>query len=232
MTRKRSRTRLAVDERRDQLIALGRRIFAARPYDEISIDDIAEAAGISKGLLYHYFSSKRRFYVETVRASFAEMRRLTEPNPSLPPIERLEASLDAYLDYIARNGKSYENMIRSGIGADPEVVALIEAERKIVLDRVLASLGIVDAPPAIRMAIRGWIGFIDAVCLDWVQHDEDVTREAARTLLSSSLHAALVSAVQLVPDLQLELPVFESSWTTPTSSDVRATAPAPGGSRR
>src|SRR5688572_23935942 len=59
--------RLATDERRTQLLDLGRELFNTRPFDDISIDEIAAAAGISKGLLYHYFPSKRHFYVETVR---------------------------------------------------------------------------------------------------------------------------------------------------------------------
>src|SRR5688572_23691931 len=63
----RERARLQVDERRAQLLALGLQLFTDHTYDELSIDDIAGAAGISKGLLYHYFPSKRDYYVEVVR---------------------------------------------------------------------------------------------------------------------------------------------------------------------
>ncbi len=62
-----TRARLDVEERRKQLVALGNELFSKRTYDEVSIDELARAAGISKGLLYHYFPTKRDFYIATVR---------------------------------------------------------------------------------------------------------------------------------------------------------------------
>ena len=60
--KKTTRTRPSLDTRRAQLIAQGMAFFGTRPYDTVSIDDIAEAAGISKGMLYHYFPTKRDYY--------------------------------------------------------------------------------------------------------------------------------------------------------------------------
>jgi AcrR family transcriptional regulator len=190
--------RLATDERRSQLVALGRSLFLNTPYDAISIEDIAEAAGVSKGLLYHYFDSKRRFYVETVRDAFREMADVTEPDLSLPPHERLEASLDAYLGYVERSGGGYETLLTSGVGTDPEVRDIIEKQRQLVMDRVIESLGLKGASPALRMAVRSWIGFIDAACLDWVRH-RDVDRVAVRALLASSLQSALQTVTEVAP---------------------------------
>ena len=79
------RVRLSTDARREQLVALGIDIFSERPFDEVSIDDIAAAAGISKGLLYHYFPSKRDFYVAVVRHSADEMQAITDTDPALEP---------------------------------------------------------------------------------------------------------------------------------------------------
>ena len=67
------RARLDVDERRRQLVELGLDLFGSRSYDEVSIDELAAAAGISKGLLYHYFPTKRDFYVATVREAAAQL---------------------------------------------------------------------------------------------------------------------------------------------------------------
>ena len=78
------RTRLSVDARREQLIELGEELFSARPFDEISIDDIAARAEISKGLLYHYFGSKRDFYVAVVRSGVATLREVTAVSSSVP----------------------------------------------------------------------------------------------------------------------------------------------------
>ena len=115
MTQATARTRLGLDERRAQLIELGRTLVNARSYDEISIDDIAAAAGVSKGLLYHYFPSKRSFYVETVRAGAAQMTTLTGAAEAFPPGERLERGLDAYLDYVEANAAAYATLLRGSV---------------------------------------------------------------------------------------------------------------------
>ncbi|MBO9534682.1 MAG: helix-turn-helix transcriptional regulator [Solirubrobacteraceae bacterium] len=54
-----SRQRLDVDARRAQLLTIGSELFASRPYDDVWIDHVAERADVSRGLLYHYFGSKR-----------------------------------------------------------------------------------------------------------------------------------------------------------------------------
>jgi AcrR family transcriptional regulator len=47
------RTRLSTERRREQLLAIGAGLFAKRPYDEVWIDEVAEIAQVSRGLLYH-----------------------------------------------------------------------------------------------------------------------------------------------------------------------------------
>jgi len=122
------RSRLSTDQRRGQLVALGIDIFSERPFDEVSIDDIAAAAGISKGLLYHYFPSKEAYFVATLEEKAAELQQRTIPDPDLPPLEQLSASLDAYLGWIEENAGSYDKMIRNA-GAAPEVRALLDRVR-------------------------------------------------------------------------------------------------------
>ena len=90
-------TRLDVDERRRQLLETGARVFTERSYDEVSMSDLAREAGISKGLLYHYFPSKRDYFGATLAAAAAELAAVTEPDPALPPAEQLAGSLDAQL---------------------------------------------------------------------------------------------------------------------------------------
>src|SRR5436853_3808210 len=99
--------RLSAEARRRQLVEIGSELFNQRPYDEVSIEEVAERAGIAKGLLYHYFPSKRAFYVAVVREHLTEVDELTEPDPALPPLERLLVGIDAYLDYAERNVAGY-----------------------------------------------------------------------------------------------------------------------------
>jgi AcrR family transcriptional regulator len=199
------RSRLSIDERREQLVRLGTEIFAERPFDEVSIDDIAAAANISKGLLYHYFPSKRDFYVEVVRFSAMEMEALTEPDPSLEPLARRSASLDRYLDYVETHAQGYATLMRAGIGSDPQVAAVVEEVRARIVDRILdARTYTGDRPPAaLRIAIRGWVGFAEAASLDWIEH-AGLARDGLRAILVSILGASVDAAAAVDPRIQTE----------------------------
>src|SRR3979490_1877901 len=92
--------RFSVEERARSLLELGLELFSSRPYDDISIEEIARTAGMSKGLLYHYFPSKRDFYVACLRAASVQRRRLMRPDPRLPAAEQVRSSLSIYLDHV------------------------------------------------------------------------------------------------------------------------------------
>jgi AcrR family transcriptional regulator len=193
-----TRTRLQIDERRTQLIELGIRLFTKRPYDEISIDDIAEAAKISKGLLYHYFGSKREFYAEAIRAASLQLRKLTEPDPALPPAARLRAAVDAHLNYIQEHGALYTTMYRGTASIAPEVEAILEEHRKVVMHWFLKNLGFSRPRPTLRTALRAWIAMVEGASLDWIAGRE-VQRDTLRELLVSSYIAILAKALELDP---------------------------------
>jgi AcrR family transcriptional regulator len=199
------RSRLTIDERREQLVRLGTEIFAERPFDEVSIDDIAAAAQISKGLLYHYFPSKRDFYVEVVRFSALEMEALTEPDPSLEPVARRSASLDRYLDYVETHAQGYATLMRAGIGSDPQVGAVVEEVRGRIVDRILGGRTYTgDEPPAaLEIAVRGWVGFAEAASLDWIEH-RALPRDGLRAILVSILGASVNAAAAVDPRVQTE----------------------------
>lgn len=190
------RARLSTDARREQLVALGGEMFSERPFDDVSIDDIAAAAGISKGLLYHYFPSKRDFYIAVVRHSADEMQIVTETDPDLPPLERLSAGLDRYLEYVETHARGYATVLRAGIGSDPEVAAIVEDVRAAMAGRILDDLPLEgELPPAVRIAVRGWVGFAEAASLEWLERRE-VTREELRDLLIKALTGAVGAAAQ------------------------------------
>ena len=192
------RARLALDERRAQLLDAGRALFNRRAYEEISIDDIAEAVGVSKGLLYHYFPSKRRFFVEVVRLGAEQMLALTEPaGDDALPFERLRLGLDAYLRYVEGNARAFAMLMRTGVGVDASVRAILERARKTLVERIVRGIGDVPAPmpPALRLALRGWIGMVEAASLDWVEHERDLPRGVLRDALASVFAVTLESTL-------------------------------------
>jgi AcrR family transcriptional regulator len=169
--RPRRRIRLDNDQRRAQLLELAKRAFSDRSYDEVSIDDLAKVAGISKGLLYHYFPTKRDLYVAGLREiADALVDAVIQVSEELPPIDRIRHSVDAYLEHIARHSRAFVALMRGGIGSDPEVAAVVDSVRTRLFDRLLAgsSLATMLAGDArFETAIRGWIGFVEASSIDW-----------------------------------------------------------------
>jgi AcrR family transcriptional regulator len=188
------RARLSTDARREQLVALGVEVFSERPFDEVSIDDIAAGAGISKGLLYHYFPSKRDFYVAVVRHSADEMQAVTDTDPALEPLDALAAGLDRYLEYVEHHARGFATVLRAGIGSDPEVAAIVEGVRAAMAGRILADVADGrDPPPAVRIAVRGWVGFAEAASLEWLERGE-LSRVELRELLMRALTGAVAAA--------------------------------------
>jgi AcrR family transcriptional regulator len=169
--RPRRRIRLDNDQRRAQLLELAKRTFSDRSYDEVSIDDLARIAGISKGLLYHYFPTKRDLYVAGLREIADDLvEAVLRVAADLLPIDRVRASVDAYLDHIARHSRAFVALMRGGIGSDPEVAAVVDSVRTRLFDKLLsgsALASLVTSDARLETAMRGWIGFVEAASIDW-----------------------------------------------------------------
>ncbi|HST70599.1 MAG TPA: TetR/AcrR family transcriptional regulator [Solirubrobacterales bacterium] len=183
--------RLDVDERRQQLLERGAELFTSHPYEELSMSKIASEVGISKGLLYHYFPSKQAYFEATLGAWAEQLRERTEPNSDLPPLEQLKGSLDAFLELVEENAGAYRNLMKSASGV-PEIRDLIEEVRRATAQRILDGIYPQDPPAKARIAVSGWLWFMDGACLNWVDH-RDVEREELRDLLLGVLMGALLA---------------------------------------
>jgi AcrR family transcriptional regulator len=193
------------ESRRDDLIRVGLELFSARPYHEVSIDDLAAAASVSKGLLYHYFPSKRDLYVALIRAAVDEMRDVTAPRGGPPGPERLRRSLDAYLDFVEHREQGFRAVLQGGIGADQEIWQIVEEMRTLTVERLMHGLGVHRPRPVLRSVLRGWVGFLEASSLDWLAH-RDLSREQLRDTLMVALGSLLAAAQRIDPEIEIELP--------------------------
>jgi AcrR family transcriptional regulator len=197
-------TRLNVDERRRQLLEAGAALFAEHAYEEISMRDIARAAGVSKPLLYHYFPSKIDLFKAAVAEKAAELQHVIEPAGEGTPFEQLSNSLDAYLAWIENNARTWSKLVQSAATL-PEARNLVEGFRQRTMNMALARLTNNETPrPALRTAIRGWFGYMDAAILDWTE-TKDLPREQLRDLLIAAFGAALLAAQQIDPEIELTL---------------------------
>src|SRR5690349_17186523 len=199
--RPKRRIRLENDERRAQLLALARKAFSDRSYDEVSIDDLAREAKISKGLLYHYFPTKRDLYVAGLREIAEELvERCTSIPADLPPMERVHVGLGAYLDHISQHSRAYVSLMRGGIGSDPEVAQVVEGVRKRLADNFLEQTpfaAMLAENVRFQTAVRGWIGFVEGATIDWCANPR-LSQTELRELLASILFSIIrVVAPQL-----------------------------------
>jgi AcrR family transcriptional regulator len=184
--------RLSREARTRHILAVSQRLFSTHAYDVIAIEDIATDAGMSKGLLYHYFESKRDLYLATLRHVLAQMLQFTDLHPDL------HAGLSETLSLFERYPGLAKMVLRAGIGSDAEVDALLATYRQQQLDRVYHGLGFSDSQPLVLLGLQGWLSLLEEVCMRWVLRP-DVTREQVVLLLEQSLQAILISAASAVP---------------------------------
>ena len=195
-------TRLQVDERRRQLLDAGAALFAEHAFEEISMRQIAEAAGISKALLYHYFPSKTELFKAAVEEQATELGRLIEPGSTGDPFQELSARLDAYLAWIEANARTWSKLMQSAATL-PEAREIVEGFRARTLEQILARLATNRTPrPALRTALNGWLGYVDAAILDWIAC-RDLERSQLRDLLLAAFGATVLAAQQIDPKIAL-----------------------------
>lgn len=199
------RTRMALDVRREQLLDAGLALYAGRAWEEVSIDEIARAGGVSRGLLYHYFRGKREFYVATVEHAVARMHQI-EPELSLPPTEQLRVGLERFFATIESEADAHA--VLSGVApADAELQELIEQDRHAFADRVLAGMpGAPGGSPLAQATARAWICAVGQAGRDWLER-RAVPREHLISVLADALIAAMLAAARLDSTIEVPSPI-------------------------
>lgn len=188
------RTRLTPQARRAQLVQLGTRMLATRSIDAVSVEEIADQAGVSRGLIFHYFGSKQGFLLAVVRHLSQEMVDATAPDPELAPLDQLRASLAAYLDYVTENRDGFVSLLRGAASGDAEFRFVFEETRTVLTQRVLEQAPLIGIPRTARveLAVRGWIAFVEETVITWLR-DPQLSREELLELLNWALPAVALS---------------------------------------
>ncbi|MEU5110779.1 TetR/AcrR family transcriptional regulator [Streptomyces longwoodensis] len=193
----RVRRRLSTGERREQLLGVGARLFSESPYDDVWIEQVAEIAGVSRGLLYHYFPTKRDFFAAVVERESERMLAMTAPAPGVPVRAQLAAGLDAYLEYVRAHAHGYRAFHRADAAGDRTVRRVYQRALAAQERQVLAALAAdpefgpaVEGRPEVRLAVRGWLAFTTAVSLEWLRGG-DLAREQVRNLCARALLGVL-----------------------------------------
>lgn len=180
-----TRVRLKPEERRAQLIDIGLRLLTTRPIHEMSVDEVAAEAGISRGLLFHYFPSKRDHYVAVVRAGGRRLLTHAEAPEEGTPTERVRGIVDGFVSFVQRRRSNYVAVVRAAAGGDELVLEVFEENREVLTDRVLEAAGVHVPTPLHRLAVRGWPAMAEEMALGAT--DEVVTGPELVDLLVGGL---------------------------------------------
>jgi AcrR family transcriptional regulator len=191
------------DDRRGQLLELGVRLLSTRSVDELSIDVLAEEAGISRGLLYHYFGNKHDFHRAVVRKAADDLIAVTAPPQEGEPLERLSRSLEAYVDYVVANHAGYTSLVRAAAGGDETLREIYDEARGVLTDRIFEAadaqggrlldvFGVADTPVA-RLVARGWSAMVEDVVLAWVREPQGVSKHELLGTVAAALPGVLAA---------------------------------------
>jgi AcrR family transcriptional regulator len=163
--------------RREQLLEIALEQFLARDYEDVSVDEIAKLAGVSHGLVFQYFGSKRDLYIASLEPLLSGFQEGARGAPEdLGPDDRLRHAISYYYDDAMAHPAGYRSLMAGG-GGFREVFDRIEAQRWNGIELIASVAGLDTARADVRAVLRGWVGFVEGAILASLERD-DADREA------------------------------------------------------
>ncbi|CAM5578971.1 TetR/AcrR family transcriptional regulator [Streptomyces atroolivaceus] len=189
------RRRMGVDERRAQLIGVALELFSHRSPDEVSIDEIAAAAGISRPLVYHYFPGKRSLYEAALKRAADELsRRFLEAHEG-PLGARLIRVMHRFFDFVEEHGQGFSALMRGGpAGGSSTANALVDGVRQAAYEQIIAHLGVPSPPARLELVVRSWVSLAESTALLWLDGKHVPRAELELQLVHDFAALASVSA--------------------------------------
>ncbi|GAA2248630.1 TetR/AcrR family transcriptional regulator [Streptomyces indiaensis] len=186
---------MGVEERRQQLIGVALELFSRRSPDDVSIDEIASAAGISRPLVYHYFPGKLSLYEAALqRASDDLAARFVEPHEG-PLGTRLLRVMRRYFDFVDEHGPGFSALMRGGPAVGSSTTnALVDSVRQAAYVQILSHLGVTDPPARLELVVRSWISLAESTALIWLDGRRIPREELEPQLVNDFAALAAVSA--------------------------------------
>ncbi|GGF56062.1 TetR family transcriptional regulator [Marmoricola endophyticus] len=175
-------SRLEPEARRRQILDAARALYAERPYEDVSAVELAAAAGVARGLLNHYFGSKRALFLTVMRESVTMPREMLEDLGGRPLPERAAAAVSAILDAATTYGQDWVNASGTAtLRGDADVQQVVDEADDRAARLVLDALGQSD-DPALRVRLRTFAPMVKATCREWLHRGTVQREEAQRTL--------------------------------------------------
>ncbi|WP_238153342.1 TetR/AcrR family transcriptional regulator [Kribbella speibonae] len=185
--------RLSAEDRKKQLVKIGLMMLRDQPIHELSIDAIAAEAGISRGLLFHYFPSKRDYYLAVIAAAGRRLLRVTKPDERLAPEQQLREMLVQFVAFISRRRTAYISFVRGAAGGDDYAVEVYDETRAGLTKRVLTYLGtpeVADEPASREyLRVHAWLSYTEDLAIEWSGLPEADRPYTTDALIDHSLEA-------------------------------------------
>lgn len=193
-----ARTRLTPDQRRSQLLDVGAAHFASNAYEDVSMEGIAATAGVSRGLVYRYFATKRDLFAAIYQQASERLLDASDLSASIGPLDaQIVAGLDAHFDFFEANARTVIEANRGALAGDPVVQSIIDSELIELRHRLLDAAGLEGPTRAFAStALHGWLAFVRAVCVDWLIAPT-MTRDELRALCLRTLNSSLGTDTRL-----------------------------------
>ncbi|MEV6183002.1 TetR/AcrR family transcriptional regulator [Streptomyces sp. NPDC052016] len=185
--------RLSVEERRSQLLDAALSLFAHRAPEDISLDDVAEAAGVSRPLVYRYFpGGKQQLYEAALRSAAEDLRHCFDEPHDGPLLPRLGRALDRYLAFVGRHDAGFSALLQGGsVVETSRTTAIVDGVRRAAAEHIYSHLGVAAPGPRLRMTVRMWITAVEAASLIWLDEDKQPPAEELRDWLVDQFVAVL-----------------------------------------
>ncbi|MEU6661407.1 TetR/AcrR family transcriptional regulator [Streptomyces sp. NPDC046821] len=189
------RRRMGVEERRQQLIGVALELFSHRSPDDVSIDEIAAAAGISRPLVYHYFPGKLSLYEAALRRAADDLAQRFEERQDGPLGARLIRVMGRFFDFVDEHGPGFSALMRGGPAVGSTTTnALIDSVRQAAYVQILAHLQVTDPSPRLELVVRSWISLAESTALIWLDGRRIPRGELEAQLVHDFAALAAVSA--------------------------------------
>ncbi|MEV0220131.1 helix-turn-helix domain-containing protein [Streptomyces sp. NPDC050704] len=187
--------RLGVEERRSQLLDAALSLFAARAPEDVSLEDVAEAAGVSRPLVYRYFpGGKQQLYEAALRSAAEELEQCFAEPPQGPLTRRLSNALDRYLAFVNEHDAGFSALLQGGsVVETSRTTAIVDGVRRAAAEHILNHLDVEGPGPRLRMTVRMWITAVEAASLIWLDEEKEPPLDELRDWLVEQFVACLVT---------------------------------------
>ncbi|MFJ8083926.1 TetR/AcrR family transcriptional regulator [Streptomyces sp. NPDC096205] len=185
--------RLSVEERRAQLLDAALSLFAHRAPEDVSLDDVAEAAGVSRPLVYRYFpGGKQQLYEAALRSAAEELQHCFDEPREGPLLMRLARALDRYLAFVDEHDAGFSALLQGGsVVETSRTTAIVDGVRRSAAEHILSHLQVAEPGPRLRMTVRTWITAVEAASLIWLDEDKQPPVTELRDWLVEQFFAML-----------------------------------------